>query len=71
MGRKRKTSGSSPSRSRKKTQKNVKTISTDMLGGFLVVFGLIYFVFLVFNNIGSFAEFIKIVSFGLILINLS
>ena len=66
MGRKRKTSGSSPSRSRKKTQKNVKTISTDMLGGFLVVFGLIYFVFLVFNNIGSFAEFIKIVSFGIL-----
>lgn len=66
MGRRRKTSGSSPSRSRKKTQKNVKTISTDMLGGFLVVFGLIYFVFLVFNNIGSFAEFIKIVSFGIL-----
>ena len=66
MGRKRKTSGSSPSRSRKKTQKNVKTISTDMLGGFLVVFGLIFFVFLVFNNIGSFAEFIKIVSFGIL-----
>ena len=66
MGRRRKTSGSSPSRSRKKTQKNVKTISTDMLGGFLVVFGLIFFVFLVFNNIGSFAEFIKIVSFGIL-----
>ena len=56
MGRKKKT---------RRSKKQVKTIGNDMLGGFLVVFGLMYFVFLFFYNIGTFAEFIKNLSYGL------
>lgn len=56
MGRKKKT---------RRSKKQVKTIGNDMLGGFLVVFGLMYFVFLKFYNIGTFAEFIKNLSYGL------
>lgn len=56
MGRKKRT---------RKSKKQVKTFGNDMLGGFLVVFGLIYFVFLKFYNMGAFAEFIKNLSYGL------
>ncbi|MDD3303527.1 MAG: DNA translocase FtsK 4TM domain-containing protein [Clostridia bacterium] len=52
-------------KSKGKSKKQVKTIGNDMLGGFLVVFGLIYFVFLTFHNMGGIAEFVKNISYGL------
>ena len=60
MGRKRK------SRTQNRTRKsNQKTFSNDMFGGVLVVFGLILFVFLRFQNIGFVAEIFKNISMGL------
>lgn len=60
MGRKRKSS------TRGRTRKsNQKTFTNDMLGGVLVVFGLILFVFLKFENIGALAEFFKYILMGL------
>ena len=60
MGRKRK------SRTQSRTRKsNQKTFKNDMLGGMLVVFGLILFVFLRFENIGIVADIFKNVSMGI------
>ena len=59
MGRKRK------SRTQGRTRKsNQKTFSSDMIGGMLVVFGLIIFVFLKFENIGVIADIFKNLSMG-------
>lgn len=46
------------------SKKEQKTITNDMLGGFLVVFGLILAVFIGFKNVGSFAQICKIVFLG-------
>ena len=42
-----------------------KTISDDMLGGFIVVIGLMLLVFLQFSNVGQLADIFKVVSKGL------
>ncbi len=57
MGRRKKSS------SRKRTPK--KTVRNDMLGGFLVVIGLVLFVFLIFSNIGVVADIFKSLLKGL------
>ncbi len=54
MGRKRKSSNKSRTRKTKK-----KTFTNDLLGGILVVLGIIVFVFLKFQNIGTVAGIIK------------
>lgn len=46
------------------SKKEQKTITNDMLGGFLVVFGLILAVFIGFKNVGSFAQICKIIFLG-------
>lgn len=46
------------------SKKEQKTITNDMLGGFLVVFGLILAVFIGFRNIGSFAQICKVIFLG-------
>lgn len=45
-------------------KKQTKTITNDMLGGFLVVLGVILTVFIGFKNVGSFAQICKIVFLG-------
>ena len=45
-------------------KKEQKTITNDMLGGFLVVFGLILAVFIGFKNVGSFAQICKVIFLG-------
>ena len=47
-------------RPKKKEVKEQKTITSDVLGGFLVVIGLILMVFIGFKNIGSFANIVKV-----------
>ena len=63
-GSKNKAKVTNNSRSRK-TRKEVKTISSDFIGGFTAVFGIVLLVFLKFVNMGIFAEFIKNILFGL------
>ena len=46
------------------SKKEQKTISNDMLGGFLVVLGLILFVFIGFKNVGNFADICKVLLLG-------
>lgn len=46
------------------SKKEQKTITNDMLGGFLVVFGLVLAVFIGFKNVGSFAQICKIIFLG-------
>ena len=46
------------------SKKEQKTITNDMLGGFLVVFGLILAVFIGFKNVGSFAQICKVIFLG-------
>ena len=46
------------------SKKEQKTITNDMLGGFLVVFGLILAVFISFKNVGDFAQICKVVFLG-------
>lgn len=46
------------------SRKEQKTITNDMLGGFLVVFGLILAVFIGFKNVGSFAQICKVIFLG-------
>ncbi len=68
MGRKKQTTSkrnSQRSRVSKKSKKQTKTFANDMIGGLLVVFGVMLFVFYTFSNIGNFAEFIKKLSFGI------
>lgn len=64
MGRKRKSTQTVGKRKGTKRSKKQKTFSTDVLGGFLVVLGLILFVFLKFENIGTLAEIFKSIAFG-------
>lgn len=64
MGRKRTSASRTPSKKGRKKQAT-KTLGNDMLGGFLVVIGLMFIVFLSFENIGVFAELIKNVFKGL------
>ncbi len=67
MGRKRQTTvaKNKSSKNSRKSKKQTKTFSNDMIGGFLVVFGFMLFIFYTFSNIGSVAEIIKSLSFGL------
>ena len=69
MGRKRKSSATrgrkTSNRSNTRNSKSKKTISSDILGGILVVLGLILFVFIQFENIGVIAKFCKNLSMGL------
>lgn len=67
MGRKRQTTSkkSTTSKRGRKSKKQSKTIGNDMLGGLLVVFGIMLFVFYTFANVGEFAEIIKSLSFGI------
>ncbi len=51
-------------RGRPSKKQEQKTITSDVLGGFLVVFGLILAVFIGFNNVGSFANICKIIFLG-------
>lgn len=46
-------------------QSSKKTIGSDMLGGILIVLGFIFLVFFTFENIGSFAELVTNIFFGL------
>lgn len=46
------------------SRKEQKTITNDMLGGFLVVFGLILAIFIGFKNVGSFAQICKVIFLG-------
>lgn len=46
------------------SKKEQKTITNDMLGGFLVVFGLILAIFIGFKNVGSFAQICKVIFLG-------
>ena len=46
------------------SKKQTKTITNDMLGGFLVVLGVILTVFIGFKNVGSFAQICKVVFLG-------
>lgn len=48
----------------KKEKEQKKTISSDMLGGFLVVFGLILAVCIGFKNLGTFARICKVILKG-------
>lgn len=67
MGRKRQTTSAKnkSSKNGRKSKKQTKTFSNDMLGGLLVVVGFMFFIFYTFSNIGNFAEIIKSLSFGL------
>lgn len=69
MGRKRKRKVTASSKSgsvkRRASKKQAKTIGNDMLGGFLVVFGLMLLVFFTFANVGVVAGVIKSVLFGI------
>lgn len=67
MGRKRQTTSpkNKSSKNSRKSKKQTKTFSNDMLGGLLVVVGFMLFIFYTFSNIGNFAEIIKSLSFGL------
>ncbi len=69
MGR-RKVSSKSVGNNRSKNgykgkQSSKKTIGSDMLGGILIVLGFIFLVFFTFENIGTIAEFVTSVFFGL------
>ena len=46
------------------SKKQSKTITNDVLGGFLVVLGVILTVFIGFKNVGSFAQICKVVFLG-------
>ncbi len=46
------------------SKKQAKTITNDVLGGFLVVLGVILTVFLGFKNVGSFAKICKVIFLG-------
>ncbi len=46
------------------TKKEQKTITSDVLGAFLIVFGLILTVFISFKNLGSVAQICKVVFLG-------
>ena len=67
MGRKRQTTSkkSTTGKRGRKSKKQSKTIGNDMLGGLLVVLGIMLFVFYTFANVGTFAEIIKSLSFGI------
>ncbi len=48
------------------SKKEQKTITNDVLGGFLIVIGLILVVFIGFKNVGSFAQICKIFFLGVL-----
>ncbi len=49
----------------KNTRKAKKNLSTDMLGGFLVVLSFIFFILITFENMGAFSVFLKGLLFGI------
>ena len=48
------------------SKKEQKTITNDVLGGFLIVIGLILVIFIGFKNVGSFAQICKIFFLGVL-----
>lgn len=61
MGRKQ----TSKKKYSKNSRKSKKNLSTDMLGGFLVVVGFVFFILLAFDSMGAFSIFLKSLLFGI------
>ena len=65
MGRRKGSKNVAKKATKKRTRKQVKTVGTDLMGGFVAVLGIILFVILKFVSMGIFTDIIKNILFGM------
>jgi len=64
MGRRKGSKNAVKTTRGRKSKKQQKTVSTDLMGGFVAVLGIIFFVILKFKSMGVFTDIIKNILFG-------